>query len=149
MPGLDGVADGLWAVVSKGRFRREPAANTASAGLPGKAASMTATAASEVQQGSAVPARSSQRASGRAAGLEGLAVNPPVVMLPAQPLTALECGPCAVAMLERQAVVILLRPGVFLLPGALLLPSGLETVLILDHVCPKKPPGAMPLMGFG
>lgn len=38
VPGLDGNADGLWAVVSKGRFRRELDANTACAGLAGKAA---------------------------------------------------------------------------------------------------------------
>lgn len=50
VPGLDGNPDGLWAVVSKGRFRRELDANTACAGLAGKAASMTATAARECSQ---------------------------------------------------------------------------------------------------
>ena len=50
VPGLDGNADRLWAVVSKGRFRRKLDANTACAGLAGKAASVTATAARECSQ---------------------------------------------------------------------------------------------------
>lgn len=50
VPGLDGSADWLWAVVAKGRFRRELDANTACAGLAGKAASVTATAARECSQ---------------------------------------------------------------------------------------------------
>lgn len=45
VPGLDGIADRLRAVVSKGRFRRELGANTACAGFPGKAANPTASAA--------------------------------------------------------------------------------------------------------
>lgn len=75
MPGLNGTVDRLRAVVSKGRFRRELDANTACVGLPGKAASTTAAAAREIQQGSAA-AKSSRWASGEAMGCEGLPVNP-------------------------------------------------------------------------
>lgn len=55
-------------MVPKGRFRRELDVNAAWAGLPGKAAKMTATSA-RVQQGRTAPTHSSQWASERGRGL--------------------------------------------------------------------------------
>lgn len=48
MFGLDGIVDGLWVVVSKGRFRREFVVNIVSVGLFGKVVSMIVIVVSEV-----------------------------------------------------------------------------------------------------
>lgn len=136
MPRLDGTADRLRAVVSNGRFRRELNANASCAGLPGKAASMTATVAREVQQGSAA-AQSSQWALGRGLGMQGSPSKSPVLLVTCSASDSPSMCACAGAMLERQAVVGLQRTCVLLFPGALHLLPGMEAVLIPDEVCPK------------
>jgi len=89
VPGLGGIADWLRVVVSKGRFRRELGANMACAGLPGKAASPTATAA-RAHQASAAPA-SCSRLGFKEARDSGV---PQLVPCDAQTLTVPEYVPC-------------------------------------------------------
>lgn len=60
---------------------------------PGKAASVTATAAREVQWGSA-PALSSQWASGRGRGMQGSPSEPPIVLVAGQASAGTACVLC-------------------------------------------------------
>lgn len=123
VPGLDGVADMLRAVVSKGRFRGSSELMQPVLDHPGTAASSTATAARDVQQGSA-PAQAS---GGPRAGAVGCKVSQ-WIPCNACHLPSL-CGHChvcwAVAMVDRQAAVRRRRTCASLLPGALyLFPGG-------------------------
>lgn len=135
MPGLDGIADMLWAVVPKDRLRRELSANTACAGLPWEGCQCDSHCCQRSTTGSA-PARSTPARSPPAGDLgerpwgEGSPSESPGMLLSARPLMArlrvLGCSDGGKTGRGQRR-----RTWAFLLPGALCLLQGWKEPLSL------------------
>lgn len=132
VPGLDGIADMLRAVVPKDRLRRELSANTACAGLPREGCQYDSHCCQRSTAGSA-PARSPPAGDlGERPWGEGSPSESPGMLLSARPLMALlllrvlgssDGGKTGCGQMRRTCV--------FLLPGALCLLQGWKEPLSL------------------